>query len=77
MRILAVLIAFLFIGCTEVIEVPKEVYVPVKCKVKQPAPPTDTGDIVLNNSHILIYTEVLKSDLDFCVDGVTPKEAKK
>lgn len=70
MKFLYIFIALMFIGCGEkVIEVPKEVYVPVKCKVERPTPPYDTGDPVLNNTNILIYTEVLKTDLDFCVDG--------
>lgn len=57
-------------GCTSTIEVPKEVKVPVKCQVTKTTPPIDTGDVELNNKHILIYTEILKRDLDFCTDGI-------
>lgn len=62
-------------GCSsETIKVPEKVYVPVKCKVDKTTPPYDTGDPVLNNTHILIYTQIIKGDLDFCVDGEIPKE---
>ena len=56
-----------FIGCST-LSVPKEVYIPVKCKATIPARPTHTNyeeDII----NILSYTEKLERIVKVCVEG--------
>ena len=56
-----------FIGCST-LNVPKEVYIPVKCKATIPARPTHTNyeeDII----NILSYTEKLERIVKVCVEG--------
>lgn len=77
MKYLAVLFSLFMIGCSTKTEVlPDKVYIPVKCKVPETAVPTnqatdetDFKNIYLNNKNILIYTEVIKSDLTTCTTG--------
>lgn len=74
--IISLIIAICSISCSSVIEVPKEVDIPVKCKIdKTPSPinkaqdENDYAGIKLNNDNILIYTEVLEKDIKFCREG--------
>lgn len=74
--IVALIIANLCIGCSSVVEVPKEVYIPIKCKIEKTIPPTnkaidenDFEGIKANNEAILIYTEVIEEDIEFCREG--------
>lgn len=56
-----------FIGCST-LSVPKEVYIPVKCKAVIPNRPTHTNyeeDII----NILSYTEKLERIVKVCVEG--------
>ena len=56
-----------FIGCST-LSVPKEVFIPVKCKATIPARPTHTNyeeDII----NILSYTEKLERIVKVCVEG--------
>lgn len=75
--LVALSLSILCIGCTNVVEVPKEVYVPVKCKIEKTNPPinkakdeNDFEGIRLNNEAILIYTEIIEEDINFCVEGI-------
>ena len=78
--LLAVLIAFLsltlFVGCSYEVRVPDKTYIPVKCTIQLTTPPynvakdsTDYLGIKANNDSILIYSEVIKSDLNACTSG--------
>ena len=56
-----------FIGCST-LSVPKEVYIPVKCKAVIPNRPTHTNyeeDII----NILSYAEKLERIVKVCVEG--------
>ena len=56
-----------FIGCST-LSVPKEVYIPVKCKATIPDRPTHKNyeeDII----NILSYTEKLEKIVEVCVEG--------
>lgn len=73
-HIVALMIAILSIGCSNTVTVPQEVYIPVKCKINKTTSPTnraidenDYDGIRLNNESILIYTEILEHDIDFCI----------
>lgn len=52
-------------GCAEKI---KEVYIPIKCDVpKRERPALEIGDkIVVSVKLLLVYTEQLEQDLNFC-----------
>lgn len=50
-----------------------EKLVPVKCDIEMPKEPQQTGDIMQDIPNILIYTEVLESDLQFCISGESNK----
>lgn len=74
--IIALIIANLCIGCSSVVEIPKEVYMPVLCKVEKTIPPTnkaidenDYEGIKANNDAILVYIEVIEEDIEFCRKG--------
>lgn len=74
--IIALIIASLSVSCSSVIEVPKEVYIPVKCKIEKTIPPTnkaidenDFEGIKANNEAILVYTEIIEEDIEFCREG--------
>lgn len=76
--IVVLIIASLNIGCSGVIGSYKEVYMPVKCKIDKTIPPTnkainekDYKGIKDNNDAILIYTEVIEEDINFCINGKT------
>lgn len=76
--IVAIIIASLNIGCSSVVKVPKEVYIPVKCKIDKTIPPTnkainekDYKGIKANNDAILVYTEIIEEDINFCIGGET------
>lgn len=75
--IIVLIIAIYSIGCSSIVEVPKEVYIPIKCKIdKTPSPTNKAQDendyegIKLNNEAILIYTEIIEKDIKFCREGV-------
>ncbi|WP_253248333.1 hypothetical protein [Helicobacter sp. 12S02634-8] len=42
------------------------VYIPTKCDIKPRQAPMQSGDILQDLKAVLVYTELLKSDLDFC-----------
>lgn len=74
--IITLIIAICSISCSNVIEVPKEVYIPVKCKIDKTHSPinkaqdeNDYEGIRLNNDAILIYTEIIEKDIEFCREG--------
>lgn len=77
-HILIAITALLLLGCSTqtIIEVPKEVKVPVKCQVKKTTPPTDTGNVVQNAINISIYAEILHSDLEFCTKEIKAGDIK-
>ena len=76
MKYLIFSIAFLFIGCSSNIEVPKTVYIPVKCSITAPERPTsvarsdkDYVGLMQDVQNILVYTETLETKLRFCIEG--------
>lgn len=69
---IATALAFMFIGCATEVQVPEKVYVPTRCQIEMPTPPTNTGDPVTNTTNLLIYTELLETNLEFCVNGTIP-----
>lgn len=69
MKLITLLICIIALGgCSA-----KVVYVPVKCGIIQRTKPVKTPNIVENIKNILIYTELLEKDLDFCINGVSEK----
>lgn len=64
-----ILLLIFLSGCSKEIIKEVPVPVPVKCQVKYPQPPiTDTPNAEYLKS-ILIYTELVKSRLYFCIYG--------
>lgn len=63
-----------FSACAEKI-VYKEVLVPVKCDVKDRDKPKKSQSLTIYLKEILIYTEGLERDLDYC-KGKEIREAK-
>ncbi|WP_104758903.1 hypothetical protein [Helicobacter bizzozeronii] len=55
-------------GCSERI-VYKDVYIPTKCKVLKPVRPHKSLNTLEYLKALLIYTEQLEKDLDFCTTG--------
>lgn len=49
----------------------KQVLIPTKCGINQQQRPIKSGDLLKDVQAILIYTELLESDLEFC-RGVKP-----
>lgn len=47
----------------------KEKLVPVKCKIQKTQVPAYTGDLNIDIPNILVYTEVLEKDIEFCTTG--------
>lgn len=64
--ILAALILVGLSGCAAKIEY-KEVLVPQKCEVTKKYRPAQTGDILGDFKGVLVYTEMLESDLAVCL----------
>ena len=66
--LIEMLIAMVFfgVGCTRIVKEP--VYIPTKCNVKPPNRPYPTTNTMKNLKNILIYTENLERDLNFCID---------
>lgn len=66
---LFVIFAILLTGCaaTRVEYVEKKV--PVRCDVKKAQLPPYTGDVLVDVPNILIYTEIIEGDVDFCIEG--------
>lgn len=44
----------------------KEVYIPVKCDVPPRTRPQDTSNLVEKIVNLLVYTEGLENDLNYC-----------
>lgn len=68
-----ILISLFLFGCSTKIEY-RDVIIPVKCEVDIPPAPTTTVYDAEYLKEVLIYTELLKSRLEFCVNGT--KEVK-
>lgn len=76
MKYLIFSIVFLLVGCSSNIEVPKTVYIPVKCSITAPDRPTavarsdkDYVGLMQDVQNILVYTETLETKLKFCIKG--------
>lgn len=65
---LVFLVALMMAGCARLEYAP--VYIPTKCKIKKREKPQQTKDITKDIKEILIYTEQIEKDLNFCIDGV-------
>ena len=69
-----ILLAFVFVwvialalsGCAATIHTPKEVLVPTKCDVPLREKPQKNASLTLYLKDILIYTEGLERDLNYC-----------
>lgn len=59
----------LLTGCTATRVEYAEKKVPVRCDVKKAQLPPYTGDVLVDVPNILIYTEIIERDIDFCVEG--------
>ncbi|AFI05670.1 hypothetical protein [Helicobacter cetorum] len=71
---LALAILFILSGCYRVY---KPIYIPTKCEIEMPTRPTlSSTEISENMKALLIYTETLEKDLQFCIKG-TPSSVKK
>lgn len=60
------IISVVFIGCAEPRVVFKEVYIPTKCDIPKRERPAKGSNISKYLTDILIYTEGLENDLNFC-----------
>lgn len=58
-----VLVIMLMCGCSKY---PKEVLIPIKCNIDERHRPALNNGIVENVKDLLIYTESLEQDLNFC-----------
>lgn len=47
----------------------KDVYIPTKCRVLKPTRPPKSLNTLDYLKALLIYTEQLERDLDFCIEG--------
>lgn len=61
--------AILLTGCTTTQVEYVEKKIPVKCDVKKAQLPAYTGDMLVDVPNILIYTEIIEGDIDFCIEG--------
>lgn len=61
---LSTLATFFFGGCAS--SQIKEVYIPIKCDVPPRTRPQDTSNLVERVVNLLIYTEGLENDLNYC-----------
>ncbi|GMT39170.1 hypothetical protein NHP20013_12950 [Helicobacter bizzozeronii] len=57
-----------FTACTPRV-VYKDVYIPTKCKVLKPVRPHKSLNTLEYLKALLIYTQELEKDLDFCTTG--------
>lgn len=73
MKYLIILALLAFVGCADPEIQYVEKMVPVKCEIEMPQEPQYSGDIMQDLPNILIYTEVLESDLQFCITGESNK----
>ena len=65
---LCIIFFLLLSGCaynTETIY--KEVKIPVKCNIKRMGKPTYKGDLMLDLQNLLIYSDLIENNLDFCL----------
>lgn len=75
MKYILIIFSVILIGCSNTIEIPKEVYIPVKCKVTKTTKPTLTNQldelnfkkIYEDNTSIMIYSEIISNDLNYCL----------
>lgn len=58
-------ILVVFSGCAKQVKY-KDVYIPVKCDVKDRVKPKNNGDPLVYLKELLIYTEGLERDLAYC-----------
>lgn len=64
------LIALFLIGCSGEPKIEyREKLVPVKCQIQKTQLPAYTGILEKDIPNILVYTEILESDLAFCRKG--------
>ncbi|AFI03323.1 hypothetical protein [Helicobacter cetorum] len=62
-------------GCYRVY---KPVYIPTKCEIEMPKrPELAHTEIDKNLEALLVYTETLEKDLEFCIKGTSPSANKK
>lgn len=66
---LFVIFAILLTGCASTRVEYVEKKIPVKCDVKKAQLPAYTGDMLVDVPNILIYTEIIEGDIDFCIEG--------
>lgn len=62
---LAFVALLLFCACSEKI-VYKEVLIPTKCDIKERKQPRFSGEFLTDFKNVLVYSEGLKKDVDFC-----------
>lgn len=66
---LFVVSAVIFASCAEPNIVYKEVKIPVQCAVDKQERPIYTGKILKDFENLLIYSEIIERDLEFCRTG--------
>ncbi|WP_180762724.1 hypothetical protein [Helicobacter sp. 12S02232-10] len=47
----------------------QQVFIPSPCEIKEREKPQRSGDIIKDLKAVLIYSELIKKDLDFCRGG--------
>ncbi|WP_104747752.1 hypothetical protein [Helicobacter cetorum] len=68
---LSLLTLFALSGCYRVY---KPVYIPTKCEIEMPTRPAlSSTEISENMKALLVYTETLEKDLQFCIKGTSSK----
>lgn len=69
MRWICILTLILLIsGCSQY----KQVLIPVACEISQRERPKSSGDMIEDIKAILIYSEGIEQDLDFCTGKKPP-----
>lgn len=63
-------LAIVMFGCSKPVVVYKEVNVPVRCDVPDRHKPKKSSNTVEYLRDVLIYSEGLERDLDYCKNGV-------
>lgn len=66
--ILCFLMLILLSGCSQRV-IYKDVLVPTKCDVEMPKRPILSGDVLLDIKEALKHSEILESNLRFCIKG--------
>lgn len=56
-------------ACAEPAVVYREVKVPVQCQIDKQNRPAYTGSLMEDFQNMLIYSEIIERDLDFCRTG--------